>query len=200
MPQAPAAVPAVAVLPDASYLEEEATIERSKVALEQAEAAIVAKEQELIYLAELKNLDPLVLEHEQAKLAELQRHHTAAVRDYQLVQGQLSKAQTDTDYREYQHSLDMAERVEQANQSALSYQRQWAEYEQRLRDREYQIAQTQLRVDEVENAIADIAVVRAPYAGRIRQVKWLGQSPDGRLNVELTLLIRPGDTASLPGE
>lgn len=73
----------------------------------------------------------------------------------------------------------MAERVERANQVALSYQRQWAEYEQQLRDREYQIAHTQLRVDEVENAIADIAVVRAPYGGHIRQVKWLGQGADG---------------------
>ncbi|MDB9529937.1 hypothetical protein PN498_28380 [Oscillatoria sp. CS-180] len=191
-PQAPASVPAIAALPHPNYLEEQATIERAKVTVEQAEAAIAAKQQELTYLAELPNLNPLVLEHETAKLAELQRAHTAAVRDYQLSMGKLANAQSDTDYQEYRHSLDLAERVERANQAALSYQRQWAEYEQRLRDRDYQLSQTQLRLDEVENAIASLAVVRSPYAGRIRQIKWLGQGADGLLSVELTLLVRDG--------
>ena len=201
-PLQPAAVPAIATLPSPSYLEEEAAIARAKATVDQAEAAIAAKQQELTYLAELPNLDPLVMEHEQAKLAELQRQHTAAIRDFQLAQGKLSKAQADTDYQEYRHSLDLAERVERANQVALSYQRQWAEYEQRLRDRDYQLSQTQLRLDEVDNALASLAVVTAPYAGRIRQVKWLGQGADGALSVELTLLIRAGEGSgtTVPGQ
>lgn len=192
-PQQPTPVPAMAALPNPSYLEEAAAIERSKVALEQAEATVAAKQQEIAYLAELPNLDPLVMEHETAKLQQLQHDHTAAVREYQLAQGKLSKAQADTDYQEYQHSLDLAERVERANQAALNYQRQWAEYEQRLRDRDYQLSQTQLKLDEVDNAIASLSVVRAPYSGRIRQVQWLGQGPDGSLSVELTLLVRAGE-------
>lgn len=199
-PLPPAAVPAIAALPRPSYLEEEAAIERAKASVDQAEAEIEAKKQELAYLAELEHLDPLVLEHERAKLADLQRAHTAAVRDYQLAQGKLAKAKADTDYHEYRHSLDLAERVERANQASLSYQRQWAEYEQSLRNRDYQLSQTQLRLDEIENAIASLSVVRAPYAGRIRQIKWLGQGPDGSLNVELTLLVRDGSRTPLPGQ
>jgi DNA polymerase/3'-5' exonuclease PolX len=63
-------------------------------------------------------------------------------------------------------------------------------YEQRLRDRDFQLAQTRLRVDEVENAIANLAVVRSPYAGRIRRIKWLGQDSSGLLSAEITLMVR----------
>ena len=191
--QMPAQVPAVAALPNPSYLEEEAAIERAKVTVDQAERVLQQKQQQIAYLQTLPNLDPLVMEHEQAKLTELQQAHTAAVRDYQLAVGRLGNAQGETAYREYRHSLELAERVERANQAGLSYQRQWAEYEQRLRDRDYQISQTRLRLDEVDNALASLAVVRSPYAGRIRRVKWLGQGPDGLLSAEITLLVRDAE-------
>ena len=74
-PQQPAPVPAVAVLPNPSYLEEEAAIERAKVTVEQAEAAIAAKQQEIAYLSDQPNLDLLVMEHETAKLQQLQHDH-----------------------------------------------------------------------------------------------------------------------------
>lgn len=205
-PQTPASVPAVAALPNPSYLEEEAAIERAKVTVDQAERVLQQKQQQIAYLQTLPNLDPLVMEHEQAKLVELQQAHTAAVRDYQLAVGRLGNAQGETAYREYRHSLELAERVERANQAGLSYQRQWAEYEQRLRDRDYQLSQTRLRLDEVENAIANLAVVRSPYAGRIRRIKWLGQGPDGLLSAEITLLVRTGagagadSDATVPGQ
>ncbi len=191
-PQPLAQVPPMAALPPAAYLEEQASIERAKVSVAQAELTVAQKHQELDYLRSLENLDPIVMEHEQAQLAELQQTHTAAVRDYQLAEGRLSKAQSDTAYRDYQSSLDVAERVERANQSASNYQQQWADYEQHLRDRDFQVAQTQLRLDEVDNAVSNLAVVRSPYAGRIRRIKWLGQDSSGQLSAEITLLIYTG--------
>lgn len=191
-PLPPAKVPAIA---HPTYLEEEAAIAKAEAMVEQAEHAIAAKHQELDYLQSLDHLNPLVLEHEQAKLEELQRQHTAAVRDYQLAVGRKSSA-------EYQHRLTLAQRAERQNQTLLSYQRQWAEYEQRLRDRDFQVAQTQLRLDEVENQIASIAVVRAPYSGTVRRVKWLGQGSDGQLSAEVTVMVdardRSGDGLTLP--
>jgi hypothetical protein len=189
-PQPPSQVPSIAVLPSSTYLEESASIERAKVAVDQAERSLAQKQQEIDYLQSLAHLDPLVLEHEQAKLIDLQQAHTAAVRDYQLAVGRMGKAQDDEAYREYQHTLAVAERVEQSNQAAMDYQRQWAEYEQRLRDRDFQVAQTQLRLDEVETAIATLSTVRSPYAGRVRRVKWLGQGSDGSLSAEVTLLVQ----------
>ncbi|NEZ54195.1 hypothetical protein [Adonisia turfae] len=191
-PLSPATPPPIAT---PTYLEETAAIDRAKADVDQAEALITAKHQEIDYLGQLPHLEPLVMEHETAKLAELQRDHTAAVRDYQLALGKRSTA-------EYDHSVTMAADVSSRTHAMLSYQQQWANYEQRLRDRDFQQAQTQLRVDEVENAIANLAVVRSPYAGRIRRIKWLGQDASGMLNAEITLMVRSsadsGDDAFFP--
>lgn len=178
-----------AVIIEPTYLEEIAAIDRAKALVDQAEATIEAKKQEITYLAELPNLDPLVMEHEQAKLIELQNAHTAAVRDYQLAEGKRSTA-------EYAHSVRMAEDDSSRNHELLTYQRQVAEYEQRLRDRDYRYSQTQLSLDEVENAIATLAVVRSPYAGRVRRIRWMEQNADGMLNAEITLMVRDDAAAS----
>lgn len=189
-PLPPATAPPIL---EPTYLEENAAIARAEATVDQAEAAIAAKQQEITYLSALANLDPLVMEHERAKLAELQREHTAAVRDYQLTLGKRSTT-------EYRHSVTLAESVSAQNRAALEYQQQWAHYEQRLRDRDYQLSQVQLQLEGVEDAIAALAVVRSPYSGRIRQVKWLGQGPDGSLSVELTLLVRDSAAAPVSGE
>ena len=190
-PPLPPATPPPIATP--TYLEQNAAIDRAKADVDQAEALIAAKHQELDYLAQLPNLDSLVMEHEQAKLAELQRNHTAAVRDYQLALGKRSSA-------EYEHSRAMAIDASGRNRDMLSYQSQWAQYEQRLRDRDYQMATTRLRLDEIDNAIATLSVVRSPYAGRIRRIKWLGQGADGMLSAEITLMVRTGAGAAVPGQ
>ncbi|MEM9091941.1 MAG: hypothetical protein AAGC93_24795 [Cyanobacteria bacterium P01_F01_bin.53] len=187
-PPLPPATPPPVATP--TYLEETAAIARAKADVDQAEALITAKHQELDYLDQLPHLDPLVMEHETAKLAELQRNHTAAVREYQLALGKRSTA-------EYDHSVTLAADVSSRSHAMLSYQQQWANYEQRLRDRDFQLAQTQLRVDEVDNALANLAVVRSPYSGRIRRIKWLGQGSDGLLSAEITLMVRSSAGAAL---
>ena len=75
------------------------------------------------------------------------------------------------------------------NQARLNYQRQLAEYEQRLTDREFQITQLIEKLNNVENQIATLAVVKSPYNGTVRRVKWLGQSADGTLSAEVTLMV-----------
>lgn len=188
-PLLPAQVPPITALPSTQYLEQEAAIERAKVAISQAERAIALKQQEIAYLHSLDHLNPLILDHEQAQLDHLQSSHEAAVRDYQLAIGQLNTAQESRAYQEYEHSLDLARRVEAQNQAALEYQQQLAAYEQRLRDRDYQASQSQLKLDEVNNAIASLAVVKSPYAGRIRRIHWVGQGADGSLTAQITLLL-----------
>lgn len=187
-PPLPPATPPPLASP--TYLEQDAAISRAKSDVDQVEAAIQAKHQEMTYLSELPNLDPLVLEHESANLAELQLDHTAAVRDYQLALGKRSTA-------EYDHSRSLAIDISARNRDMLSYQSQWAQYEQRLRDRDYQMSQIGLKLDEIDNAIANLAVVRSPYAGRIRRIKWLGQDSSGLLSAEVTLMVRASAGATL---
>ena len=188
-PAAPQAVPIVMALPPISYLEHEAAVEKSKSVIASVESEVELKQEEISYLSGVKNLDPIILEHEQAKLKQLKQQHTAAVRDYQLAMGKMQSAKNSRKYQEYQASLDSARRVEEMNQARLNYQRQLAEYEQRLTDREFQVTQLQEKLNNVENAIATLSVVKSPYAGTIRRVRWLGQSPDGSLTAEVTLMV-----------
>lgn len=76
---------------------------------------------------DLPNLEPIILEHEQAKLKQLKLKHTAAVRDYQLAVGKLQSAKNQRAYQKYQASLEAARRVEEVNQARSSYERQLAE-------------------------------------------------------------------------
>ena len=154
------------------------------------ESELELKQQEINYLSGVKNLDPIILEHEQAKLKQLQQQHTAAVRDYQLAMGKMQSAKDSRKYQEYQASINSARRVEEMNQARLNYQRQLAEYEQRLTDREFQVTQLVEKLNDVENAIATLSVVKSPYAGTVRRIKWLGQSADGSLTAEVTLMVK----------
>jgi len=156
--------------------------------------------QEIDYLSQIPNLDLIILEHEQTKLAELKRNHTAAVRDYQLAMGKLQTAKDNRKYQEYQASVTEAQRIEQMNQSRLNYQRQLAEYEQRLADREFQVSQLQARLNDVDNQIASLAQVKAPYSGTVRRIRWLGQSPDGSLTAEVTLMVNGRERGTGNGE
>jgi multidrug efflux pump subunit AcrA (membrane-fusion protein) len=188
-PATPSPVPTVMALPPVSYLEHEAAVEKTKAAIASLESQVNSKKEELNYLSQISNLDPIILEHEQANLAELKQKHTAAIRDYQLAMGKLQSAKDSRKYQEYQASVTEAQRIEQMNQARLNYQQQLSEYEQRLADREFQVSQLQAKLNEVSNAIASLATVKSPYSGTVRRVKWLGQSPDGSLTAEVTLMV-----------
>jgi biotin carboxyl carrier protein len=133
-PTPPAPTPLVKALPPVSYLEHTAAVEKTKAAIASIESELDLKKQEIDYLSQVPNLDPIILEHEQTKLAELKRNHTAAVRDYQL----------------------------------------------------------QARLNDVDNQIASLAQVKAPYSGTVRRIRWLGQSPDGSLTAEVTVMVGNG--------
>ena len=142
---------------------------------------------------ELALRDLELLEIDQGnELREFRRGHTDSVRNYQLSLGKLASAKDQRAYEEYLASINAARRVEESNQSLLGYQRQLAEYEQRVRDKDFQISQLKVRLNEVENNLAHLSTIKAPYGGEVRRVKWLGQGSDGRLSVEVTLMVRRG--------
>ncbi|MDJ0568583.1 MAG: hypothetical protein QNJ53_06005 [Pleurocapsa sp. MO_192.B19] len=188
-PAAPQVVPPTLALPPISYLEQEAAVAKTKSAIASIESELELKQEEISYLKGVKNLDPIILEHEQAKLKQLKLNHTAAVREYQLAMGKMQTAKSSRQYQEYQASINTARRVEEMNQARLNYQRQLSEYEQRLTDREFQVTQLQEKLNNVENAIATLAVIKSPYNGTVRRVSWLGQSADGTLTAEVTLMV-----------
>lgn len=79
-PTLPRSVPAVTGIPPINFAEYEAGIEKTKATVSQIEQQIELKKSEISYLAEVPNLDSIILDHEQTALAELQQQHNAAIR------------------------------------------------------------------------------------------------------------------------
>jgi biotin carboxyl carrier protein len=188
-PLPPRNVPTISVLPPISYLEHEANVESKKTAITAVEFEIDIKKSEINYLSQLENIDSNILDHENAKLAQLQLKHTETVREYQLATAKLQTAKEKRAIDEHQNQVQQTNRIEQINQANLNYQRQLAEYEQRLTDKEFNLTQLKTKINEVENQIASIATVKSPYSGTVRRIQWLGQSPDGSLTAEITLMV-----------
>lgn len=188
-PVAPSQVPTISALPPISYLEEEANVEAKKTAIASVELEVNLNKAQIEYLSSIPNIDPIILEHENAKLAQLQLKHTSVVREYQIAVAKLQTAKEKRAYDEHQNQVQQANRLEQINQAKLSYQNQLAQYEQRLADKEYNLTQLKTELNQVENQIASVATVKSPYTGTVRRIQWLGQAPDGSLTADITLMV-----------
>ena len=174
-PPQPLPVPEVLPLPDVSYRVEEA-------ALQKVARAIDLQQQKINLLQALGDQVPSeTFQHEQLKLEELNQ-------DFSTADADLTAAKEARTVQEYEHSLTIARRQEEANQLALYTANQQQEYEAQLRDKEFQLAELQERISNVEKSLVDLTVVTAPYTGTIRRIKWLGQT-NNLLQVEVTLAI-----------
>ncbi len=188
-PPKPLPVPAVAPLPPVNYLEFEAAIERAKIAIALSQEEITIKQQEISELSKIPDLDPITIEHEQAKLKQLQLNHQIAENELELAQGKLQTAKQQRKYQEYLASITAARRVEEENQAKAFYQRQLAEYNEKIADKEIQVTQLQEKLNNVQNAIDNLQIV-SPYSGTVRNIEFLGQSEDGSIAVKILLLVK----------
>jgi hypothetical protein len=172
-PPAPLPVPPMAPLPEANYQEQERAIEA-------ASRKVDLQERKLDSLNSGSQIVPgVVTEHEQIVLENLREELAQA-------EAALAQAQSDRAQQEYEHSLNAARRQEEQNQATLSYSYQVQQVAQQRRDQEFQVAQLEEKLRGVENELATLGAVVAPYAGQVRRVKWLGQK-DNALQVEVTI-------------
>jgi hypothetical protein len=205
-PSKPKPAPPMMPLPDISYQQYEAVIEKAKNEAKQQEEIINLKRRELDYLKGLEGLDPAIIEHEINKLSNLENQLKSAKAEIDLGVGKLLSAKEARKQDEYQHQLNTARRVEEENKSLSFYQQQIAEnqinyqrsiatFEKESRDRDYQFTQLKIQLSSVEDSIAQLAVIRSPYAGKIRRIKFLGQT-NNKLGVELTMVIIDTSTST----
>jgi hypothetical protein len=198
-PTKPKPAPPMIPLPDISYQQYEAAIEKAQNEAKQHEEIINLKRRELDYLKGLEGLDPAIIEHEINKFSKLENQLKSAKSEIALEVGKLLSAKETRKQDEYQHQLNLTRRVEEENQALSFYQQQIAEnqinyqrliatYEKESRDKDYQFTQLRIQLSGVEDQIARLAVIRSPYAGKIRRIKFTGQI-DNKLGVELTMVI-----------
>jgi Spy/CpxP family protein refolding chaperone len=205
-PSKPKPAPPMMPLPDISYQQYEAAIEKAKNQAHQQEEILNLKRRELDYLKGIEGLDSAIIEHEFNKLSKLENELKSAKAEMDLEIGKLLSAKEARKQDEYQHQLNTARRVEEENKSLSFYQQQIAEnqinyqrsiatFEKESRDRDYQFTQLKIQLSSVEDSIAQLAVIRSPYAGKIRRIKFLGQT-DNKLGVELTMVISDTSTST----
>jgi multidrug efflux pump subunit AcrA (membrane-fusion protein) len=198
-PDKPKEVPPLEQLPPFSTTEHEAAINKAELELKRVQNTLDLKQRQIDYLKALTGIDPAILEHESAQLTEIQTKLEVAQSELDLANGKLETAKNKRKQEEYQHSLDIARRVEEANQAQSFYQRQLAEnqinhqrqlstYEKELRDRDYQLTQLKLQSSSIDDKLAQLAVIRSPYSGQVKRIKFVGQN-DNKLNVELSLIV-----------
>ncbi len=188
-PPKPLPVPSVAPLPPVNYLEHEAAIERANIAIALSQESITIKQQEIAELSQIPDLDPITIEHEQAKLKQLQLNHQIAANELELAQGKLQTAKQQREYQEYLASITAARRVEEENQAKAFYQRQLAEYNEKIAAKEIQVTQLQEKLNDIQSQIENLQIV-SPYSGTVRNIEFLGQSEDGAIAVKILLLVR----------
>ncbi|HEY9874485.1 MAG TPA: hypothetical protein V6D12_13675 [Candidatus Obscuribacterales bacterium] len=196
-PAPPAPVPAVKELPPISYEEQKSRIDTAKLDVDRARERLDIQQRKLdaIKLIPENELPAAVLSHEEAVMRDYERKLAEAESNFSLVQSQLQSAKDSRAYDEYKASLEEARRQEEANQATLTYQRQLQESLQDERNKQFQISQIDAKLQEVDNQIAQLSTIKAPYAGTIKRIKWLGQN-NNLLAVELTLIASTSTNSS----
>ena len=198
-PIPPKPVPPLKNLGDISYQQYEAAIEKAKKELERASAELSLKDRQIDYIKGIEGIDPAIIEHELAASAQLEAKAKDAAIEIELAQGKLISAREERQQKEYQHSLDVAKRIEEANtaqsfyqrqvaENLIAYQRQSADYEKEQRERDYRLTQTRLQLSAIDDSISKLSVIRSPYDGTVRRIKFTGQI-DNKLGVDVSLVV-----------
>lgn len=207
-PLPPRKVPSIPELPNPSYLEEEANVDRQSV---EAEISEKERENQQRLIDALKTLDPesippSTLEHEAVKFAQKDRDFQKQIADKALAKGKLDKSKEKFGYEQYRHGLEISKRDIEADRHRLEYQRQLQEYQKQKGDRAFQVSEATAKLQVIESQLAGLSVVRSPYAGTIKKIKWVGQN-DRNLSVELVLITdqssgtpNPQATITSPGQ
>lgn len=105
-----------------------------------------------------------------------------------LAKAKLEKAKSDRKQLEYQHSINLARRIEESNQSESFYSRQLQEIENQKRDKDFQLAQLRSKFDETKVKLSALATVRSPYSGTVRRVKF-GKQNNNSIDVDITIVV-----------
>jgi len=140
--------------------------------------------------AEGQPLPPVetIIEHERAKLSQMETEREKAKIQLEVARAALSTAKEKRLQEEYQLALEENRRAITLQNQQLEVDKQRAVRAAQLQEREYNQAVIRTRIQEIDNALVQLATVKAPYPGTVKRLKWQGQD-DRLLTVELTLYV-----------
>ena len=129
-----------------------------------------------------------VIEHEQATLSQLKAARNQAKLQLDIAKSKLIEAKEQRAYIEYQRYVEENKKAIALQQQQIELERQRSIRAGQIQEREYSKAQIKTKIQEIDNAIAQLSTVKAPYAGKLKKVKWTGQD-NHNLTVVLTLVV-----------
>jgi biotin carboxyl carrier protein len=127
-----------------------------------------------------------IIEHERAKLSQMETEWEQAKIQLEIANGQLSTAREKRLQEEYQLAVEENRRAITLRNQQLEVDKQRAVRAAQLQEREYNKAVIRTRIQEIDDALVQLGTVKAPYPGTVKRLKWQGQN-DHTLTVELTL-------------
>lgn len=153
---------APATLPTGDFTKAEVNVAATQAELEQLGDMPIPERRFTGELASI--LDHKIIE-DAAKLSE---ERLKAEIKLQKALADLNEAKNQYAYQQYEHSLKMQQ------------------YQSNLQRQQYQLGQLMAQLQDVEDKLERLAVVKSPAAGRIRRVKVIGQN-DRTIQVEITI-------------
>ncbi len=120
---------------------------------------------------------------------------TLAQRDVELAKARLGAASEKRQQLEHEYQLKQNERSDQVQRLELERAKMLETGKLQEHDREYQIAQMVLKNNQIQRQLADLGVIKTPYAGTIRRVK-LASQRGGLLKYEIVLVYASNDVGT----
>lgn len=129
------------------------------------------------------------------KLAQLQVEVEQARAGVNLNESKLDTAKQRRQYLEYEHSINLARRLEEQNQSSQIYATQLQRVAEAQSQKEFQIAQMRTKINDVDTQLNELSVIKSPVSGVVRRVKNLGQT-DRSISFELSIIQQSASSSS----
>lgn len=101
----------------------------------------------------------------------------------------LEAAKVNRQIQEYQASVEESKRSQSQTQSRQDFERSRLQYDEAVRNKDYQLAQLGISLSAIEDKLADIPIVRSPRNGYIKKIKpWVGK--DGKYTTTITIVSK----------
>lgn len=166
------------VMPDASFAENEAAIQKSQIFVDAAKRNIKLQETRISQIENLPFPGDMskIKQHETARLALLKGELLEAESNLALERAKLETAKANRDYAKQKDALEI-----QKQKIALNEQRITIETHQ---------AQLEAQITNLNASITALSAVRVPFAGRVKKISWEGQTND---EINVVILVDVDD-------
>jgi len=123
---------------------------------------------------------------QQQELQQLTLSVRLAESELDLANSKLATSREKRRLLEYDSSVESVKRSQYQQQLEQEHSRQQQQYAENLRDRDYQLAQLNISLTNIDDRLAQIPLLRSPREGYIKRIKpWVGNN--GRYTTTITI-------------